>query len=568
MNASRRRFLATTRSLLPITAWLSLGMPAIAAGGRERSPDLVIVGGGTGGVAAALAACLAGLRVILTEETDWIGGQLTAQAVPPDEHPWIEQFGCTRRYRQFRNQVRRFYQDHYPLTAEARANPLLNPGNGSVSRLCHEPRVALAVLLASLAPHVSGKRLEVLTHTSPIRADVDGDRVRSVTVRNRHSQEETVLTAPYFIDATELGDLLPLTGTEFVIGAESRRDTGEPHAPDEAQPLNQQAFTWCFAVDHRPGEDHTITRPAEYEFWRDYVPDMKPAWPGRLLSWDMTHPITLERRSVSFDPTGPGAGGLNLFIYRRLADPANFQTGTYSSGISLINWPQNDYWLGPLVGVPQEEADRHLARGRQLSLSLLYWMQTAAPRPDGGTGWPGLRLREDIVGTEDGLAKSVYVREARRIKAEFTVREQHVSTEFRMKETGLGRDEVTAARFDDSVGVGAYRIDLHPSTAGNNYIDLSSLPFQIPMGALIPQRIENLIPAAKNIGVTHITNGCFRLHPVEWNIGEAAGLLAAAAIRAKEPPRHLRNSAARRSDFIAQLQRQGVETDWPRLTPL
>lgn len=568
MNLSRRRFLASTGSVLPISAWFGLGMPVSAAGGRERSADLVIVGGGTGGVAAALAACSAGLRVILTEETDWIGGQLTAQAVPPDEHPWIEQFGCTRRYRQFRNQVRRFYQDHYPLTAEARANPLLNPGNGSVSRLCHEPRVALAVLQASLAPHVSGKRLEVLTHTSPVRADVDGDRVRSVTVRNRLSQDEMVLTAPYFIDATELGDLLPLTGTEFVIGAESRRDTGEPHAPDEAQPLNQQAFTWCFAVDHRPGEDHTITRPAEYEFWRDYVPDMKPAWPGRLLSWDMTHPISLERRSVSFDPTGPGTGGLNLFMYRRLADPSNFQPGTYTSGISLINWPQNDYWLGPLVGVPQEEAARHLARGRQLSLSLLHWMQTAAPRPDGGTGWPGLRLREDIVGTADGLAKSVYVREARRIKAEFTVREQHVSTEFRMQETGLPREEVTAARFDDSVGVGAYRIDLHPSTASNNYIDLSSLPFQIPMGALIPQRIENLLPAAKNLGVTHITNGCYRLHPVEWNIGEAAALLAAAAIRAKEPPRHLRNSANRRSDFLAQLRRQGVETDWPKLAPL
>lgn len=568
MKVNRREFLASSRSLLPISAWLSLGMPAFAAGGREQSADLVIVGGGTGGVAAALAACSAGLRVIMTEETDWIGGQLTAQAVPPDEHPWIEQFGCTRRYRQFRNQVRQFYQDHYPLTAEARANPLLNPGNGSVSRLCHEPRVALAVLLASLVPHVSGKRLQVLTHTSPLRADVDGDRVRSVTVRHRHSQQEIVLTAPYFIDATELGDLLPLTGTEFVIGAESRRDTGEPHAPEEAQPLNQQAFTWCFAVDHRPGEDHTIPRPAEYEFWRDYVPEMKPPWPGRLLSWDMSHPVTLERRSVSFDPTGPGSGGLNLFIYRRLADPSNFQPGTYTSGISLINWPQNDYWLGPLVGVPQAEADRHLARGRQLSLSLLYWMQTAAPRPDGGTGWPGLRLREDIVGTEDGLAKSVYVREARRIKAEFTVREQHVSAEFRMQETGLPREEVTAARFEDSVGVGAYRIDLHPSTTGNNYIDLSSLPFQIPLGALIPQRIENLIPAAKNLGVTHITNGCYRLHPVEWNIGEVAGLLAAAAIRAKEPPRHLRNAAARRNDFIAQLRRQGVETDWPRLAPL
>ena len=79
------------------------------------------------------------------------------------------------------------------------------------------------------------------------------------------------------------------------------------------------------------------------------------------------------------------------------------------------------------------------------------------------------------------------------------------------------------------------------STGGDNYIDVSSLPFQIPLGALIPRRVENLLPACKNIGVTHITNGCYRLHPVEWNIGEAAGCLAARAVQAKSPPRRIRN---------------------------
>ena len=64
--------------------------------------DILIVGGGTGGVAAALSAAARGKRVVLTEETDWIAGQLTSQGVPPDEHPWIESFGCTARYRLFR----------------------------------------------------------------------------------------------------------------------------------------------------------------------------------------------------------------------------------------------------------------------------------------------------------------------------------------------------------------------------------------------------------------------------------------------------------------------------------
>ena len=101
--------------------------------------------------------------------------------------------------------------------------------------------------------------------------------------------------------------------------------------------------------------------------------------------------------------------------------------------------------------------------------------------------------------------------------------EQHIGTETRRKL--LKTQDVQAESFADSVGVGSYRIDLHPSTGGDNYIDISSLPFQIPLGALIPQRVENLLPACKNLGTTHITNGCFRLHPVEWAIGEAAGAL-------------------------------------------
>ena len=63
---------------------------------------MLVVGGGLGGVAAALAAAERGARVVLSEETDWLGGQLTSQAVPLDEHPWIEDFGCTARYRALR----------------------------------------------------------------------------------------------------------------------------------------------------------------------------------------------------------------------------------------------------------------------------------------------------------------------------------------------------------------------------------------------------------------------------------------------------------------------------------
>ncbi|HSB17945.1 MAG TPA: FAD-dependent oxidoreductase [Bryobacteraceae bacterium] len=561
MQANRRDFLRQSGGLLLL--------PGVLAGAREFRCEVAVIGGGTGGCAAALAALRDGMRVILTEETDWVGGQLTAQAVPPDEHQWIESFGCTRLFRTYRDAVRQYYRDHYPLTAVARGRRYLNPGDGGVSRLTHEPRVSLAVLESMLAPYLGGGQLVVLLRHKPVSADVDKDSVRSVTVKGVESGRERTVYAAYFVDATEQGDLLPLTRTEYVTGFESRKQTGEPHAPEQPQPANMQAFTVCFAVDHIEGEDHTIDKPDEYSFWRDYVPQLRPPWPGKLLSWSMSNPVTLELRPVMFDPElkAPAEQRLNLWLYRRIANRRNFAEGAYRSDISLINWPQNDYWLGNLHEVSEDEAAGHLLRGKQLSLSLLYWMQTEAPRPDGGHGFRGLRLRHDITGTEDGLAKYPYIRESRRIQAEFTVLEQHVGTDARMKLTGRKREELTAEVFGDSVGVGSYRIDLHPSSGGDNYIDVSSLPFQIPLGALIPKRVENLLPASKNLGVTHITNGCYRLHPVEWNIGESAGAVAAHAIHTKNPPRRIRNSEKLLKEFQTRIVEQGIEVEWPKLSP-
>ena len=556
MHLNRRLFL----QLLPA--------PLLAA--REYRCDVAIIGGGTGGCAAALAACRNGMRVVMTEETDWVGGQLTAQAVPPDEHPWIESFGGTSLYRSYRNKVREYYRRNLPLAAEIRGRELFNPGGGSVSRLTHEPRVSLAVLEEMLAPWIGGGQLTLLLEHKPVAADVSGDEVRSVTVRSRQTGASRTIQARYFLDATEQGDLLPLTKTEYVTGFESQKQTGEPHAPSLAQPQNIQSFTVCFAMSYLKERPEPIEKPKEYSFWRDYVPKLTPAWPGKLLGWTMSNPITLAPRPMGFNPEPPyttPAGQPNLWMYRRIAAQSQFVPGAYESDISLVNWPQNDYWLGNLHEVPEEEAARHLERARQLSFSLLYWMQTEAPRPDGGQGYPGLQIRPDQTGTEDGLAKYPYIRESRRIQAEFTVLEQHVGTDARMKATRLPREEVSAESFSDSVGVGSYRIDLHPSSGGDNYIDVSSLPFQIPLGALIPKRVENLLPACKNPGVTHITNGCYRLHPVEWNIGESAGCLAAHAVKTGTRPRQIRNDKKRLAEFQRQIQAQGIEIAWPRVTP-
>ncbi len=531
---------------------------------QELDTDILIVGGGTGGCAAAMGAASLGRRVVMTEETDWIGGQLTAQAVPPDEHRWIESHGCTRRYRRYRDLVREYYRQHYPLTPHARANPTLNPGLGGVSRLCHEFRVGLAAIEQQLAYARARGTVEVRLKTRAVGAEVDGDWVRAVRLRSLETGAETVVTARYVLDATELGDLLPLVGAEYVSGAESQAETGEPHAVEgPAQPENVQGIAWCFpmAYDPAPGADHVIEKPAQYERWRDYHPQTRPPLPGRLLDWTHPHHITRRPRRRVLFPHEEEAPGQALWLYRRIICRDHYPAELAPHEVTLVNWPQNDYFEGTLIDCPKDEARRSLQEARQLSLSLLYWLQTDAPRPDGGTGYPGLYLRPDLVGTEDGLAKYPYIRESRRIRAAFTVTENHVGAAAR----GIGRGQPGEGEpFPDSVGLGCYRIDLHPSTAHDNYIDIDSLPFRIPLGALLPVRLRNLLPACKNLGVTHITNGCYRLHPVEWNIGEAAGLLAGHCLQQGLEPHQVREDPARLKDFQALCVAQGLELEWPQ----
>lgn len=533
---------------------------------RELHADILIVGGGVGGCAAAMAATALGCRVVLTESTDWLAGQLTSQATPPDEHPWIEQFGCTSRYRQFRDGVRAYYRSSYPLHAVARQDATLNPGLGIVSNLCHEPRVALAVIERMLAPARAAGRLRTLLEHDPVRVDCVRDHVRSVTLLDRRTQTHCNITADYVLDATELGDLLPLAGCEYVCGAESQSQTGEPHAvAGPPQPHNVQALTWCLPVGYDPatGAEHVIDRPRDYDTWQSYVPRLHPAWPGRMLSWCGAHPITLAPRIYTlFSPHDSQAPNRSwqgdvtpLWPYRRIIAAQQFAAPEAWHDVTLINWPQNDYLEGSLIDRPADQVQQAIEGARQLSLSLLYWLQTEAPREDGGEGYPALHVCPELVGTADGLAKAPYIRESRRIRARTTITEQHVGAKAR-----AGRP---AEAFADSVGIGYYRIDLHPTTGGDNYIDIAALPFRIPLGALIPARLRNLLPACKNIGTTHITNGCYRLHPVEWNIGEAAGSLAAYCLRQSTEPHALHEDRAQLDDFQKLLVEQGFELAWP-----
>jgi hypothetical protein len=535
----------------------------------------LIVGGGTGGVAAALALTARGIRCVMTEPTAWVGGQLTSQGVPPDENRWIEGAegvqSATASYLAFRERVRAYYRAHRPLTDSAAHADHLNPGNGWVSRLCHEPRIGHEVLRAMLAPALAEGLLDLRLHHTPTAAEADGDRIRAVTFLDHETGDTLHIEGEVYLDATETGDLYPLAGVEHFFGADGSNRFGELHARrPEPDPGDQQSFCWCFALEHRPGEDHTTDPPDRYAWWRDYTPDLQPEWTGPLFSWTIPGHDG-EPRELPMIPPTPGeepGNAWELWRYRRIVDPAIVRAEHRPDfpEVSLVNWVQMDYWQKPLLGVDDADRDAALAGAREQSLCFLHWLRTEAPRADGGRGYPGLKLRGDELGTGDGFAMAPYIREPRRLDALQMVTEAHVGSEQRLAEGAPRLDgpvEVGGEPFADSVGIGSYHLDLHPTTGGFSGMYVPSCPFRIPLGALIPKRVTNLIAAGKALGVSHIANGCFRLHPVEWAVGEAAGHAVAQCLASGISPAGLHADPAHVRALQSALSVARVPIAWP-----
>jgi len=514
---------------------------------RDVGCDVLVVGGGTGGVAAALAAARHGRRVCLIEETDWIGGQLTAQGVSAlDEHEHIEQFGGTASYYRLRDALR----DHYRGEAgEAGRQPHFNPGNCWVTRVAFEPRVAVAAMSAMMQPHIDAGRLTIHLRTKAFGATVDGGRITTVSAMPLDDGEALRFRPEIVIDATELGELLPLAGVAYVSGAETVADTGEPHAqPLEPKPHCVQSFTYTFGLELRPsGERHLIPQPARYARFRDSQPySLRIEVHGGEIYGEESG--WLDYRVFERMPGTKGG----IWTYRRLIDRAQFPG--QPCDLTMINWPGTDYRDAGIIDRSPAETASALQDAKRAALGFLYWLQTEAPAEGERKGAPELKLAPQIMGSEDGVCKFPYIRESRRIRALKTVVEQDVSTAF--------QPGPRAAHFPDSVGLGWYPIDIHRSGPEDVGTSCRTRPFQIPLGALLPADTMNLIAAAKNIGTTHITNGCYRLHPVEWNIGESAGILAASALDHGVSLREIHDDARRRTLYQRTLLADGVPLAW------
>ncbi len=340
-----------------------------------------------------------------------------------------------------------------------------------------------------------------------------------------------------------------------MTGAEGHDQTGEPHAPARPEPENQQGDHLLLRgrLPRRPGSHDRTSRRVRL------LAELRPGAQTRLARTtagpDLRRSDHAQAGQPRIRPARRGSRPVGLPPNRR---PAQFPARQLIPAARGPRWSTGRRTItgsGPLVGTEvttaRGRAAHRAGQTAQPVAALLASDRMPAARRQGRlegaatptrpgreptTAWP----RPPISASRGGS------RPSSRCSSSTS------GTEARAR-AHEGRTTFRPSRFPTASGVGSYRIDLHPSTGGDNYIDISSLPFQIPLGALIPRRVENLLPACKNLGTTHITNGCYRLHPVEWAIGEAAGALAAFCLEQKESPRGVRNSPNGLSAFQARL---------------
>jgi hypothetical protein len=509
--------------------------------------EVLVVGASTGGVAAALAAAQGGHTTCLTEETSWIGGQITAQGISAfDSNRYIETTGAASSFENLRHAIRRYYKTHERLSPRGLSEEFFNPGNCWVSALCFEAPVALKILNSMFAPYEARGLLRVYLRTKAVRVERQGRRIVAVLAYGFESHHWSQFLPKVVLDATDTGELLPLTHLHYVTGAEPRSMTGEPDAPPGGgDPGDIQSFTYTFVLAYAPGHGRPIAQPAEYlKYSRLQHYTLRVNYGhGKFLTFRMFE-------------TAPGTPG-SFWDYRRLIDARNFVDAPRE--VSLVNWPGNDYCDPRILSPDPLETAQALRAAKLAALGFAYWLQTEAPHEDKRRkGYAGLSLQQSLLGSEDALSQFPYIRESRRIRALKTIREQDISSAYQKGSR--------AALFPDSVGIGLYPIDIH-SCSRKDFLS-GTKPFQIPLGALIPADSDNLLAASKDLGTTHITNGAYRLHPIEWAIGEAAGTLADFALDHGRTPSTVDRNVKLTALLQLALLRQGDPVFWFDDVPL
>ncbi len=544
------------------------------AEGETFAVPLLIVGGSTAAYSAMLAALQSQIQVCVVQPQAVVGGQFTAQGLPASDDGRLmvtpsssetvagESFCISISQRKFRDRQRELQ----PVQDQV----VDNPGGGWVGPLCTTPVVAATAMNEAIAPFLEQGQLILIPYSDPIAVvktePSEGlPRVTQVTFRDRQTRHSFSVTADLILEATDLGDVLELGDIPSRVGQEARQETGEAALPETAHPECQQAITFDIVVEKLADANRafSVKQPEKYGTvqWLQPKDFHSTHWSiGRQIqTWNFFDDYGIFRyRRISRVKTGPGGSQAPVNKQVNVGDITVLNWGIHNNPVTKERYVGNDYVYGVLVGVTEAERQQHIQNARDRAQGYLHFLQSQ---------FPNLKPRGDLTWTEDGIALEPYLREARRGIALTTILHQHVAKSF--FPDGYAR----AHTFTDTIGIGQYHyLDFHPNQdtppgTPSNHVQLVgddhvSLPFTVPLGSLIPQSTDGLILSAKSIGTTHITNAAYRMHPVEWAIGEAGGHLAAFALERQVTPREVATNRAWLRTFQGRLAQQGIPLVW------
>lgn len=452
-----------------------LGLAQINAKSKSSTSintDVLVIGGGTSGVAAGIQSARMGVSTIIVEETTWLGGMLSAAGVSATDGNHLLPSGIWGEFRE------RLYQ-HYGGPQRV--------ATGWVSNTHFEPHIADSIFksMARSEQHLS--ICYKLRFVAPIKKQT---QLRGAQFVDLTTGDTIVIRARQLIDATELGDVLAAAGVPFSVGMEASSSTGEnvqvPISSDIIQDLTYVAIL----KDYGKGADCTLLRPAGYD------------------------PLEFDGCCLDFyndrSRIAPNVDCAKMMTYAKLPGQKY-----------LINWPGygNDIYLN-LIGLDPLARERELQKAKQQTLRFIYFIQHQL-------GYRQLGLAADEFPTSDRLALIPYHRESRRVAGLVRFQIQHISDPF--------NSNAPLYRTGVAVGDYPIDHHHRKNPAAPQHLGFYPIPsYNVPLGALIPASTTGLIVAEKSISVSNVVNGTTRLQPCVLLIGQAAGTLAALAAKRKD----------------------------------
>ena len=429
--------------------------------------DVIVIGGGAGGTSAAIQSARNGAKTLLIEETDWLGGMLTSAGVSAVDGNYKLPSGF---WGEFKDSLVSYYGSLEALKT------------GWVSNTLFEPRVGNQILKSIAKKENNLKILFSTEFNSVTKLDLHKTEHYNFNIKSSKGN----FSSKVLIDATELGDVLPMIDEDYDLGMDSKEMYGEDIAPEKNNDIIQDLTFVMILKNYK--KSVKIDKPKNYNPSEFYCSTASINCP--------------ESDKALWTPK-------QMMNY-----------GELPNGKIMINWPiyGNDYYSN-LIEMNYDERNEVFKNAKEKSLRYLYYIQDEL-------GYDNYSLSDEEFDTEDNFPPIPYYREARRIKGKVTFSLDYIKKPF---------DQIHPL-YRTGILVGDYPVDHHHDAHPNRY-NLPQLAFypipsySLPVGSIISKKNPNFLVAEKSISVSNLVNGTTRLQPVVLQIGQIAGLIASESVK-------------------------------------